>query len=76
MPRIFDNIETSLLPYLRQTLRLSEHADFCVGDFSSTPSLLICSQVAELLDANANGEDEGLLMFSQRPRRERRRHGG
>ena len=31
MPRIFDNIEASLLPALQENLELSDHADFCVG---------------------------------------------
>jgi hypothetical protein len=34
MPRIFDNIEQTLLPAFQQTLEVASHADFCVGYFN------------------------------------------
>lgn len=34
MPRIFDNIEQLLSPALKETIRVADHADFCVGYFN------------------------------------------
>lgn len=68
MPRIFDNIEQKLLPALQETMKVADHADFCVGYFN----LRGWKNLDSYIDDWSGGEGQScrLLVGMQRPPQE------
>src|SRR5260221_256590 len=72
MPRIFETIENRLLEALQETLRISQHADFCVGYFNLRGWQHL-DRLMEHWQGGATGNCRLLIGMAERPEDELRK---